>query len=96
MRVPFSPQPLQHLLLLVLLVTAFLTGGGWYLLVVLLCISLVASEVEQLFIQGPAQKCPFYYKIFYHKTISMWFCSITISYSSPPYDMLGELFKLKL
>ena len=38
---------------------------------------------------------PFYYKIFYYKIISMYFCNITISYSSIPYDILGEIFKLK-
>ena len=48
-------------------------------------------------IQGPAQRTPFsYYKIFYCKIISMWFCNITISHSSIPYDILGETFKLKL
>ena len=34
---------------------------------------------------------PFYYKI-----ISMEFCNITISHSSTPYGILGEMFKLKL
>ena len=38
----------------------------------------------------------FYYKIFYYKIISMSFCNITISYWSTPYDILGEMFKLKV
>ena len=50
MRVCFSPQPLQHLLLLVLLIINMLTEVRWYLIHVLICISLRAREVEHLFI----------------------------------------------
>ena len=38
----------------------------------------------------------FYYKIFYYKIISVQFCNITISHSSTSYDILGEMFKIKL
>ena len=57
MGVPFFQHPHQNLLFIVFLVITILTGVRWYVTVVLIFISLMAGDIEHLFMSCWSSVC---------------------------------------
>ena len=102
-KIPLSPHPHQQLLCVGVVMMAILIGVRWYLIVVLICISLMTSHIEYLFIcllaicMSSLEKC--LYRSFAHflfECLIFWCWFLQVVYKFWILTLIGYIGKYVL